>query len=154
MDREEIDTEKIEEAPENVDFESGEEVELLVYKFTDLGMKVVINNQYFGLVYNDDIYKELEVGDKTKGYIKKIRNDNKIDVSLRNTGYGRIEDAKQKILNKLKKENGFLSLNDNSSPELIKNELQMSKNTFKKAIGGLYSERIINITDQGIELNS
>jgi hypothetical protein len=67
-------------------------------------------------------------------------------------GYGRIEDAKQKILNKLKNEDGFISLNDNSSPEVIKKELQMSKGSFKKAIGGLYKEKFINITDQGIKL--
>lgn len=153
MKREEIITDEIEEAPENIDLNPGDKVDILVYEFTDLGIKVVINNRYFGLVYEDDIYKKLDVGDKTKGYIKKIRNDNKIDVSLRKMGYGRIEDAKQKILNKLKSEGGFISLNDNSSPELIKKELQMSKGSFKKAIGGLYKEKIINITDQGIKLN-
>ncbi len=94
----------------------------------------------------------MEIGDKTKGYIKKIRSDNKIDVSLRKTGYGRIEDAKQKILERLKKENGFLPLNDSSSPEVIKRELQMSKGSFKKAIGGLYKEEIIDITHKGIKI--
>ena len=87
-----------------------------------------------------------------KGYIKKIRDDNKIDVSLRKIGYGRIEDAKTKILEKLKAKGGFLSLNDNSSPQRIKKELEISKGSFKKAIGGLYKEKIIDITSRGIKL--
>jgi len=152
MNNKEIIVEGIEEAPENVDFSLGDEVNILVYKFTDLGIVVIIENKYFGLVYENDIYKKLDVGDRTKGYIKKIRVDNKIDVSLRKIGYGKIEDAKQKIFEKLKKENGFIPLNDNSSPEIIKRELEMSKNSFKKAIGGLYKEEIINITDQGIKI--
>ncbi len=152
MNRKEIVTDGIEEAPEELDFSPGDEVDIIIYKFTDLGIKVIINNKYYGLVYENDIYKNLIVGDEIKGYIKKIRDDNKIDVSLRKIGYGRIEEAKQKILNRLKKEAGFLPLNDNSSPQKIKEELQMSKGSFKKAIGGLYKEKVINITDQGIEI--
>jgi predicted RNA-binding protein (virulence factor B family) len=152
MNREEIVVKGIKEAPEKVDFKPGDEVSILIYRFTDIGIKVIINDQYFGLVYENDIYKKFEVGDETKGYIKKIRADNKIDVILRKPGYGRIEEAKQTILNKLKEKDGFIPLNDNSSPELIKEELQMSKGSFKKAIGGLYKEKIINITDQGIKI--
>lgn len=151
MDKEEIKTRGIKEAPENVEFTVGDEVDIIIHRFTDIGIKVIINDKYFGLVYEEDIYKNYEVGEKTKGYIKNIRDDNKIDVTLRKPGYGRIEDAKKTILNRLKKENGFIPLNDNSSPEQIKDELQMSKGTFKKAIGGLYKEEIINITDRGIE---
>jgi hypothetical protein len=152
MKKREIIAEEIEEAPENVDFSDGDEVNIVVDKFTDLGVKVIINDKYYGLVYEDDIYRDLEIGDETKGYIKKIREDNKIDVSLRKMGYGRIEDAKQKILKKLKNNGGFLALNDNSSPKAIKNKLQISKGSFKKAIGGLYKEKIINITEEGIEI--
>ncbi|GAB6099160.1 S1-like domain-containing RNA-binding protein [Halanaerocella petrolearia] len=137
---------------DRIDLSQGDEVDLLVYRFTDLGVKVIINNQYYGLIYEDDIYKKLEIGDKVKGYIKKIREDKKIDVSLRKIGYGKVEDAKAKILKKLKAEDGFLALNDNSSPQVIRDRLQMSKGTFKKAIGGLYKERIINITDEGIKV--
>ena len=152
MDKEEVKAKGIKEAPENVDFSAGDEVDIKIHRLTDIGIKVIINNKYFGLVYEEDIYKEYEVGETTKGYIKNIRDDNKIDVSLRKPGYGRIEDAKKTILMKLKKEDGFIALNDNSSPEQIKDELQMSKGTFKKAIGGLYKEEIINITDKGIEI--
>lgn len=142
----------IKERPENVEFEIGDEVDVKIHRLTDIGIKVVINNKYFGLVYEEDIYKNYEVGQETKGYIKNIRADNKIDVSLRKEGYGRIEDAKNKILDNLKEESGFIALNDNSSPEEIKKQLEMSKGTFKKAIGGLYKEEIINIKEDGIEL--
>ena len=150
--RNKINIEDIEKSPEKVEFSEGDQVDILIYKFTDLGATVIINNKYFGLVYEDDIYKDLEVEDKTRGYIKKIRDDNKIDVSLRKTGYGRIEDAKQKILAKLKAEGGFLPLHDKSSPKLIKRELEISKGSFKTAIGSLYRERIINITEKGIKM--
>ena len=153
MDKEEVKTKGIKEAPENVEFSVGDEVDITIHRLTDIGIKVIINDKYFGLVYEEDIYKDYEVGEKTKGYIKNIRDDNKIDVTLRKPGYGRIEDAKKTILNKLKKEDGFIPLNDNSSPEKIKDKLQMSKGTFKKAIGGLYKEKIINITDKGIEIS-
>lgn len=143
---------EIVDAPANVDFSQGDEVDILIDRFTDLGIRVIINNKYYGLVYEEDIYKQVHVGEERKGYIKKIRDDNKIDVSLRKIGYGRIEDAKQKILEKLKDEDGFLPLNDDSSPGVIKYELEMSKGTFKKAIGGLYREKIIDITEQGIRI--
>ena len=152
MNLEEINIDEIKEKPEKVGLSEGDKVDILIYKFTDLGIKVIIDGKYFGLVYEDDVYKEFEIGDKTTGYIDKIRHDNKIDVTLRKRGYGRIEDAQQKINKKKKTKNGFIPLNDDSSPESIKKELNMSKGTFKKAIGGLYKEKILNITDQGIEL--
>ncbi|TDX46795.1 S1 RNA-binding domain-containing protein [Orenia marismortui] len=135
-----------------LDVSEGDEVNILIYRYTDLGVEVIINDKYYGLVYNDDIFKNLKIGQRHKGYIKKVREDNKIDLSLRKIGYGRIEDAKTKILKKLKEKEGFLALNDKSSPDLIKKVLEMSKGTFKKAIGGLYKEEIINITGEGIKL--
>ena len=152
MNRKNIDYDKIEEEPEKVEFAEGDEVDILIDRFTDLGVRVIINNKYFGLVYEDDIYKDLTLGDKCKGYIKKIRNDNRIDVSLRKIGYGRIEDAKEKILAELKVNNGFLPLTDNSSPAQIKRRLKISKGSFKKAIGGLYKEGIIDLKSKGIKL--
>ena len=152
MDEKKVKAKGIKEAPENVEFDIGDEVDIEIHRFTDIGIKVIINEKYFGLVYEADVYKDYEAGDETKGYIKNIRDDNKIDVTLRKPGYGRIEDAKQTILNKLKEEDGFIPLNDNSSPENIKKMLGMSKGTFKKAIGGLYKEEIIDITDYGIEI--
>ena len=80
----------IKEAPENVEFSVGDEVDVKIHRLTDIGIKVVINDKYFGLVYEEDIYKNYEVGQETKGYIKNIRDDNKIDVTLRKEGYARI----------------------------------------------------------------
>ena len=154
MDSEEIKSKGIKERPKNVEFNEGDEVDITIHRKTEIGLKVIINNKYFGLVYEEDIYKDYKVGEETNGYIKNLRDDNKIDVTLRKPGYGRIEGAKKKILNKLKEDNGFLALNDNSSPDKIKKELEMSKGTFKKAIGGLYKEEIINITDKGIEIRN
>lgn len=136
----------------DLDISENDEVDILIYRYTDLGVEVIVNNKYYGLVYSDDIYKNLKIGQRYKGYIKKVREDNKLDVSLRKPGYGRVEDAKDKILKKLKEDDGFISLNDKSSPHTIKRLLQMSKGTFKKAIGGLYKEEIIDITDEGIRL--
>jgi len=147
-----IDYDQIEAAPENVGFSEGDVVNIKIDRFTDLGVRVIINKKYFGLVYENDIYKELSLKEELKGYIKNIRDDNRIDVSLRKIGYGRIEDAKEKILVKLKENNGFLNLNDSSSPEAIKKKLKMSKGSFKKAIGGLYKEKIITIDEDGIRI--
>lgn len=137
---------------EEIALSEGEEVNLLIYKFTDLGATVIINNRYLGVVYKNDLYQDLRVGDRTTGYINKIRSDNKIDVSIRKSGRAGVEDAKNIILSELKNNNNFLPLNDKSSPESIKDLLQMSKKTFKKAIGGLYKERIIELTEEGIRL--
>lgn len=153
MSRNKINYDKIEEEPEEVEFEEGDQVDILIDRFTDLGVRVIINNKYFGLVYEDDIYKNISIGDECKGYIKKIRDDNRIDVSLRKIGYGRIEDAKEKILSELKANNGFLPLTDNSSPAQIKRRLNISKGSFKKAVGGLYKEKIIDLKSKGIKLN-
>jgi len=137
---------------EEIELTEGEEVNLLVYDSNELGVKVIINNKYSGLLYKSDIYQELNIGDRLKGYVRKIREDNKIDVSIRKTGYGEIQEAKERILAKLKASNGFLSLNDRSSPELIKKILQLSKKSFKKGVGGLYKEGVIELTEEGIRL--
>lgn len=130
----------------------GEEVNLLIYKFTDLGATVIIEDKYLGVIYKNDLYHDLKIGDRILGYVKKIRADKKIDVSIRKSGRAGVEDAKNIILNKLRENNNFLALNDKSSPESIKDLLQMSKKAFKKAIGGLYKERIIELTEEGIRL--
>ncbi len=147
-------SQKLDKFIENAQIElnEGAKVDLLIYRFIDFGVQVIINNKYYGLIYNDDLYRKLKIGEQTTGYIKKIRDDKKIDVSLRKQGYGRIEDARKKILDQLMAEDGFLPLHDKSSPGLIKDRLQMSKGSFKKAIGGLYKEKIIDIEKDGIYL--
>lgn len=138
---------------ENLTVENGEEVDLIVSHITEIGINVIINEQHKGLVYKDEVYDDaIRTGDRMRGYIKTIRPDNKIDVSLHKLGYQNIEPNAQKILDELKASRGFLRLTDNSHPEDIKTVLKMSKKTFKKAIGSLYKDRKIEIKDDGIYL--
>jgi uncharacterized protein len=137
---------------ENIDLETGQEVDLLVMNKTDLGFNVVVNNTYRGLVYENEIFKMLAWGDETKGYVKLVREDGKIDISLKKLGYDAIEPAEQQILDQLKAAGGSLQLNDKSDPIDIQTQLQMSKKVFKKAIGGLYRQKLIVIEDGGIKL--
>lgn len=139
---------------DNIEAEEGDVVDLLIYSKTDKGYNAIINNMYVGLIYENEIFEEIRVGDRVTGYIKKIREDNKIDLSLQKSGYELVDDVKWKILNLLKQKNGFLPLNDNSTPEEIKLHLQISKKAFKKAIGGLYKEKLIALSDKGINLIS
>jgi len=131
-------------------FKEGEEVMLLVEAFTDLGVKVIIDGRYEGLLYKSDVFKKLSIGEQLEGYIKKIREDNKIDVTLRKGGPDDIKDARETILKNLNEHDGFLPLSDKSTPEMIKERLQMSKKLFKKAIGGLYKDKIVEIQQDGI----
>ena len=130
----------------------GDEVELMIANQSSLGINTIINGQYKGLLYHNEVFTDIKPGDLLKGYIKKIREDNKIDVSLQKQGYGNIEPNSELILEKLKENNGFLSLNDKSDPELIKAQLNMSKKTFKKAIGTLYKQKLIRFEDDGVRL--
>lgn len=130
----------------------GEEVDLMVYDITDLGYKVVINEKHEGLLYKNEVFSSIRVGDTVKGYIKAIREDGKIDVRLQRSGIKGIEPTSQKIMDKLLANKGVLRLNDNSDPADIIAELQMSKKAFKKAIGNLYKQRLIRIAGDGIHL--
>ncbi len=132
--------------------EAFEEVDLLVSNETDLGFNVIVNQLHLGLLYHDEVFKPLKIGDALKGFIKKIREDNKIDIMLQRPGYRSIEPNAQKILDKLKAAGGFIDLTDKSDPDEIKNRLQMSKKSFKKAAGNLYKNRIIEIKDDGLHL--
>jgi predicted RNA-binding protein (virulence factor B family) len=135
---------------DNLTVRPWEEVELVVTRKTDLGWEVIINNQHKGLVYFNEVFKKINIGDVVAGCIKAIRSDNKIDVSLQPLGSKVLEPAAKKIYDTLMIHRGFLPLNDKSDPELIKEELQMSKKTFKKGIGTLYKARKIEIKSDGI----
>jgi predicted RNA-binding protein (virulence factor B family) len=137
---------------EDIDLQENDVVDLLIYSETEKGFNAIINNMYTGLVYKNEIYDNVRIGDKLKGYVKQVREDNKIDLSLQKSGYELVDDVKWKILNVLKEKNGFLALHDNSSPEEIKMALQISKKAFKKAVGTLYKERLITLSDKGIKL--
>ncbi|GAA4779213.1 S1-like domain-containing RNA-binding protein [Olivibacter ginsenosidimutans] len=132
--------------------EEKQEVELLIGEETDLGYNAIINNRYIGLLYANEVFEDLRVGNKRKGWIKKIYDDGKIDLSLQEQGYGHILNTKDAILDKLKKNRGHLALGDKSSPEEIYQTLKISKKAFKKAIGALYKERLLTISDEYISL--
>jgi uncharacterized protein len=134
------------------DLSIGEEVNLLIGVSSPVGIIVIINNLYKGLIYHNEIFRQLKPGEKTTGFIKTIREDDKIDVSLQPQGFRNIDPSSQIILDKLRSCNGFLPLNDNSDPAEITAILQMSKKTFKKAVGVLYKQRKIEIRDNGIYL--
>lgn len=133
-------------------FKKGDKVDLIMMNESELGWNVIINKQYIGLIYASDVFKKLYPLSEEKGYIKTIREDGKIDVSLQPEGFENIDEFKQKILNKLEENYGLLYVSDKSSPEEIKDELQMSKKNFKKAIGGLYKDKVIDILDDKIKL--
>ncbi len=130
----------------------GDEVDLLVAERTDLGYNVIINNYHLGLIYYSDVFRPIAVGIQLKGYVRLIREGNKIDVSLEKAGYERIEAHAAGIYETLKQNNGFLPLSDKSSPEEIEKRLGTSKKNFKKAIGGLYKRGLITLEENGIRL--
>lgn len=130
----------------------GEEVDLIVSHITDVGINVIINEKHKGLLYKNEVFEDLRTGDRIIGFIKNIRPDGKIDVSRQPFGMERVDASAQSILDELKASRGFLRLNDDSHPEDIKTVLQMSKKTFKKAIGTLYKQKLIDIKEDGIYL--
>ena len=137
---------------EPLDIEVGQEVDLMVSHITEIGINVIINGKFRGLAYQNEVFETVSPGYKTKGYIKMIRPDGKIDVSFQKQGFEAIDDSSQQVLEALKQNDGVLRLNDNSHPEEIKSVLKMSKKTFKKAIGSLYKQKLIDINNEGIQL--
>jgi predicted RNA-binding protein (virulence factor B family) len=137
-----------------MELEEGEKVNLKIVEETTLGFSVMINSEYEGLLYRNEVYKDVEIGLETIGYIKQIREDGKIDVVLRPQGFENVIDSDvEKILRKLKESHeGFLMLTDKSSPEAIKFHLQISKKAFKKAVGNLYRKKLIVLKEDRIEL--
>lgn len=140
---------------EITELEENQKVDILVFEKTDLGYNVVINNRYKGLIYENEIFRRLAWGDTTTGYIKNIREDGKIDVSLQPLGFRNARDENSRIiLEKLGSNGGVLHLSDASDPMDIQEQLGMSKKAFKKTIGGLYREGLITISEASIELQS
>ncbi len=135
--------------------EENQEVDLLIYDFTDIGIMAIVDQKYIGLIFKNEVYsKDIKVGSSVKGYIKKIRPDGKIDLTLQKTGMEHMQDAKSIILNKLNEKNGFIAIGDKTAPDIIYKEFGLSKKAFKKAIGNLFKEGVIYLTDSTIELNS
>ncbi|PWK19733.1 CvfB family protein [Xanthomarina spongicola] len=129
-----------------------DEVDLIVSHPSDIGMNVIINKKHLGLIFKDEIFQDLSVGDRLKGFVKKVRPDNKIDIVLGQIGYRNIEPNADAIMVQLRDNSGYLNLTDKSNPEDIKTILQMSKKSFKKAVGTLYKQKLIEIKEDGIYL--
>lgn len=134
------------------EYKHGDEVDLLVWQKTDLGFKVIVDNRFSGLVYEDQIFTHLTTGDRVKGYIDHIRQDGKIDVTLQPTGRRHTEEFAETLLEYLKENNGHCDLGDKSPSELIADRFKISKKAYKKAVGDLYRRRLITIDDGGITL--
>jgi nucleic acid-binding protein yitL len=130
----------------------GTETDLLIWQKTNLGFKVIIDNRYQGLVYEDQIFKRIHTGDRMKGYISQVREDGKLDVTLQPLGYQQARAFSDTLLQYLKNNGGFCDLGDKSDAEDIKRRFQVSKKTFKKAVGDLYKRCLIVLDEQGIRL--
>lgn len=145
-------TEKIEPFLSNDELtvQEKDSVELLVYRRTDIGYVVIINNRHTGVLHHNEIYRPITPGDRFEGFIKHIYPDHKIDVVAGKQGYGRVEDETGKILRLLDENNGYLPYHDKSDPDTIYAFFGMSKKTFKMTVGNLYKQRKINIEKEGI----
>jgi uncharacterized protein len=130
--------------------EEKDDVMMVVYRRTDIGYVVIINGVHTGVLHFSDIFRTISVGDKIKGYIKKIYEDNRIDVATGTRGFGRVEGEAEKILRLLNESNGFLPYHDKSSPDSIYEVFGMSKKAFKMAVGQLYKEKIVTLSTEGI----
>lgn len=139
------------EAPE---YKKGDKVDILVWQKTDLGFKVIIDNKFQGLIYNDQVFRNLHTGDKAKAYISAIRPDGKIDVALQKEGREQTLDFAERLYEYLFKHDGYCPYTDKSAAEDIYAEFNVSKKVFKKAVGDLYKRRLITLAPDGIELKS
>ncbi|MBK8326949.1 MAG: GntR family transcriptional regulator [Moraxellaceae bacterium] len=134
------------------EFKQGDKVELIVANQTELGFKVIVNHQYWGLLYANEVFQPLYKGQTVEGYVKKIREDQRLDLSLQPLGFAKVEGITGDILDKLQQQRGFLALSDKSSPEAIYDTFGVSKKVFKQAIGTLFKQQKISIEAEGIRL--
>jgi predicted RNA-binding protein (virulence factor B family) len=135
-----------------IDYKQDQEVDLLIHSQTDIGYKAIINNSHWGILYSNEVFQPLAKGLKVKGYIKKVREDEKIDLSLYQPGYGKVDDISKKILNILQEHGGFLNVTDKSPSDTIYEIFGVSKKVYKMAIGALYKAKLITLEHNGIKL--
>ncbi len=133
-------------------YQINDEVMILIQSKTDIGYKAIIDNKFSGLLYENEVFTNLKKGDKIPAFIKKIRDDEKIDLTLQKAGYEQIDGISEKVLQLLKENKGFIAANDKSSPEMIKTLFNISKKSFKKAVGSLYKKHLIEFKNDGIKL--
>ena len=138
---------------DQISVKDGDEVALVVMQKTDLGYSVIINHKHKGLIFDNEIFQEIRVGDRLKGYVKKIRDDQKIDISIQAIGFRNVNDSNSELIYKtLIENNGFLAINDKSSPDDIYTQFGISKKAFKKSLGALYKQKKVDIQPDGIKL--
>jgi len=133
-------------------YEVNDEVKILIQRKTEIGYMAIIENKFGGLLYKNEVFKDIEIGDKLTAFVKKVRPDGKIDLALQKAGYEQIDSVAKNILKIIKDNDGFIGATDKSSPELIKAIFNISKKSFKKAVGALYKQRLIVIEEDGISL--
>lgn len=130
---------------------AGDTVDLLAVTTTDLGWKMIVNNDYWGMLFFSDVFQPIQRGDRFQGYIKNVREDQKLDLSLQKSGYEQVTDTAEWLVTVIKEHDGFLPLTDKSPPEAIYDRLGVSKKVFKKAVGNLYKKRLILLEKEGIK---
>jgi uncharacterized protein len=141
------------EQPED-DFLEGQKVSLVIGEETGLGFTAVINDKAEGILYKNEVFQLLKEGQRIDGYIKKIREDKKIDLSLYKPGYKKVDSLSNRVIERLKSEGGFIPVTDKSSPEVISDLFGVSKKAYKMIVGKLYKDRLIGLEDDGIRLNT
>lgn len=134
------------------DLKEGQQVDLLIHSLTNIGIMAVVDNRYFGMLYSNETYQDLSPGDICKGYIMRLRDDNKIDLTLKEPGYSSVKGSADTIIDILKQAGGFSPCHDKSSPEEIKKVFSMSKKEFKRAVGSLYKKGILDLEKNGVSL--
>jgi predicted RNA-binding protein (virulence factor B family) len=135
-----------------VEYTPEQEVDILISNRSEIGYTVIINQAHRGILYKNEVFHKIFRGQHYTGYVVKVRDDEKIDVRLQKPGLDKVDDFSDELLNELKRSNGFLAFNDNTPPEQIYSTFGVSKKTFKKAVGALFRQRLIEITDQGLKL--
>jgi predicted RNA-binding protein (virulence factor B family) len=134
------------------EIELNTEVELLICETFDLGVKIVVNGKFLGIIYHSDLSRKLRRGDYTTGYVYNIREDGKLDVRLEKSGYQKVEPSAERLLALMKNRQGTLFLTDKSDPDDIRDQVGMSKKTFKQAVGNLYKSKLISINPDSISI--
>lgn len=138
---------------QNSSFKSGDEVEIVIFETTDLGYKVVVDNEYWGLLFRNEVFKPIEIGDRLDAYIKEVRPDGKLDITLHSPEKNEVEDLGQTILKRLEENNGTLPFGDKSDADIIYREFGVSKKVFKRTLGMLFKEGKITLENERIIQN-
>ena len=137
---------------ERPEYQPGEEVEVMVWQRTDLGYKVIVDNKFSGMLFHNEVFRQLEIGMRIPAYIKQVRPDGKIDLELQKAGFHKVDDFAEVLLQYIRDNGGRTSINDKTDAETIYDAFGVSKKTFKKAVGDLYRKRLIVLEDGGIRL--